>query len=34
VRFRSLSRDVDIDGATTPTDLRYVVVGTGIVYTF
>lgn len=34
VRFRSLSRDVDVGGAMTPTDLRYVVVGTGIVYTF
>jgi hypothetical protein len=33
-RFRSLSRDVSIDGEMIPTDLRYVVVGTGLTFTF
>jgi opacity protein-like surface antigen len=34
VRYRSLSRDVEIGGVTTPTDLRYVVAGAGIALTF
>jgi hypothetical protein len=34
VGYRSLSRDVEIGGVTTPTDLEYVVVGAGIAFTF
>lgn len=34
LRFRSLSRDVEIDGVNTPTDLRYLVIGTGVAWTF
>lgn len=34
VRYRTLSRDVEIGGLTSPVDLRYVTVGVGIAYQF
>jgi hypothetical protein len=34
VRYRALSRDVEIGGVATPTDLRYVTAGIGLVIAF
>ncbi|HPF32752.1 MAG TPA: hypothetical protein PK907_07020 [Candidatus Sabulitectum sp.] len=34
VRFRSLSRDIEIGTATTPVDLNYVSVEAGVSYLF
>jgi hypothetical protein len=34
VRYRALSRDIEIDGVTTPADLNYVTVGMGLAYRF
>lgn len=34
VRYRALTRDLDIGGSTSSMDLRYVVAGMGVAYTF
>jgi hypothetical protein len=34
VRYRALSRDVEIGGVTAPVRLRYVAVGMGVAYHF